>query len=164
MLFSRCPVAPTYTANPTAPTPETLAYSFTLPAALTSPALARAATREVLKAHNLHDMLDLALQAISELAATAAQFTESTDFYLSLRYRSSTLRLIAYDSHPCHTQPHLAAACDTRRRASLRVLACVCRACDGTWGFGPAREPDGGTRTWATLPRASAATYGAKHP
>ncbi|MFI9764886.1 hypothetical protein ACIHFB_43975 [Streptomyces sp. NPDC051963] len=71
-------------------------------------------------------MLDPALQAVSELTATAAQFTESPDFYPFLRYRSSTLHLIAYDC--------------------------------------PAREPDGGTRTWATLPRASAVTYGAKHP
>jgi hypothetical protein len=158
--MSRCPVAPPFTADPTAPVPETLAYSFTLPAALASPALARAATREVLKAHGLHDMLDPALQAVGELSATAAQFTESPAFYLSLRYRSSTLRLIAYDSHPRHTQPHLATACDTRRRAALRVLACVCRSCDGTWGFGESREPGGGTRMWATLPRASAAAYG----
>jgi hypothetical protein len=115
MPISRCPVAPTLTADTTAPIPETLSYSFTLPAALASPSLA---------------------------------------------YRSSTLRLIAYDSHPRHTQPHLATACDTRRRAALRVLACVCRACDGNWGFGESREPGGGTRMWATLPRASAATYG----
>ncbi|GAA3974936.1 ATP-binding protein [Streptomyces plumbiresistens] len=160
MPIFRCPVAPTFAADPTAPVPETLSYSFTLPAALASPALARAATREILKAHNLPDMLDAALQAVSELTATAALFTESPTFYLSLRYRASALRLIAYDSHPRHTQPHLATACDTRRRAALRVLACVCRACEGSWGFGEAREPGGGTRTWATLPRASAASYG----
>jgi hypothetical protein len=158
---SRCPLAPAHPADPTAPTPETLAYSFTLPAALASPALARTATREILKAHALDDMLDPALQAVSELAAIAAQFTESPDFYLSLRYRSSTLRLIAYDSHPRHTHPNLASACDTRRRAALRVLACVCRACDGAWGFGESREPGGGTRMWARLPRANAAMYGA---
>ncbi|CAM5498696.1 hypothetical protein SALBM311S_03416 [Streptomyces alboniger] len=160
MPISRCPVAPPHTADPTAPTPETLSYSLTLPAALASPSLARAATREVLKTHNLHDMLDPALQAVGELTATAAQFTETSTFYVSLRYRAATLRLIAYDSHPRHTQPHLATACDTRRRAALRVLACVCRACDGTWGFGESREPGGGTRMWATLPRAGAAMYG----
>ncbi|CAM5383348.1 hypothetical protein STENM36S_04577 [Streptomyces tendae] len=141
--------------------PETLAYSLTLPAALASAALARATTREVLRAHGLTDILDPALQAVGELTAVASQFTESTNYYLTLRYRFSTLRLIAYDSHPRHTSPHLATACDTRRRAALRVLACVCRACDGTWGFGKAREPGGGTRMWATLPRASAAVYGA---
>ncbi|CAM5377217.1 hypothetical protein SVIOM342S_06658 [Streptomyces violaceorubidus] len=106
-------------------------------------------------AHGLTDILDPALQAVGELTAVASQFTESTNYYLTLRYRFSTLRLIAYDSHPRHTSPHLATACDTRRRAALRVLACVCRACDGTWGFGKAREPGGGTRMWATLPRAS---------
>ncbi|MEV5545521.1 ATP-binding protein [Streptomyces sp. NPDC052309] len=160
MPAARCPLAPVYPADPTPPIPETLAYSFTLPAALASPAMARAATREVLKAHGLGDMLDPALQAVGELAAVACQFTESEDFYLTLRYRFSTLRLIAYDSHPRHTHPSLATACDTRRRAALRLLACVCRACEGTWGFGEAREPGGGTRMWATLPRESAVAYG----
>jgi hypothetical protein len=158
---TRCPSAPVFPADPTPPVPETLAYSFTLPAALASPALARAASREVLTAHGLDDMLDPALQAVGELTAVACQFAESESFYLSLRYRFSALRVIAYDSHPRHTSSRLATACDTRRRAALRVLACVCRACDGTWGFGEAREPGGGTRMWATLPRASAAAYGA---
>ncbi|MBQ1094543.1 ATP-binding protein [Streptomyces sp. b94] len=157
---SRCPVAPAYPADPTPPVPETLAYSFTLPAALSSPALARATARHVLRTHGLTDMLDPALQAVGELTAVACQFTESVNYYLTLRYRFSALRVIAYDSHPRHTSPHLATACDTRRRAALRLLACVCRACDGTWGFGEAREPGGGTRMWATLPRVSAAAYG----
>lgn len=162
MPVTRCPVAPTFSADFTAPIPETLAYSLTLPAALASPALARATTRELLMAHGLRDMLDPALQAVGELTAVAAQFTESPNFYLSLRYRADTLRLIAYDSHPRHTHPHLATACDTRRRAALRVLACVCRACGGTWGFGEAHEPGGGTRMWARLPRAGAGVYGAE--
>ncbi|WP_329271549.1 hypothetical protein [Streptomyces sp. NBC_01451] len=105
-------------------------------------------------------MLAPALQAVSELTATACQFTESMDFHLALRYRAATLRVIVYDSHPRHTQPNLATACDTRRRASLRVLACVCRSCEGDWGFGASREPGGGTRMWATLPRETAAKYG----
>ncbi|MFJ4690026.1 ATP-binding protein [Streptomyces sp. NPDC088766] len=161
MPMPRCPLAPTFPADFTAPVPETVSYSLTLPAALASPALARATTREVLKAHDLHDMLDPALQAVGELTAVAAQFTESADFYLSLRYRANTLRVIVYDNHPRHAQPHLATACDTRRRAALRLLACVCRACDGDWGFGESREPGGGTRMWARLPRRSAAAYGA---
>ncbi|MET7906705.1 ATP-binding protein [Streptomyces avermitilis] len=157
---ARCPLATAYSADPSPPRPETLAYSLTLPAALSSPAVARAATRAFLRAHNLPDIMDAALQAVGELTATAAQFTESPDYYLSLRYRAATLRVIVYDTHPRHTQPRLAAACDTRRRAALRVLACVCRACEGDWGFGESREPGGGTRMWATLPRASAAAYG----
>lgn len=157
---SCCPLVPTFPADPSRPTPETLRYSLTLPTALASPALARATAGAVLRAHGLTDMLDPALQAVSELTATACQFTESPDYYLSLRYRSGTLRVIVYDSHPRHTQPNLAAACDTRRRASLRVLACVCRACEGDWGFGASREPGGGTRMWATLPRETAAKYG----
>ncbi|MFE9285338.1 ATP-binding protein [Streptomyces olivaceus] len=161
MPATRCPSASIHPADPAPPVPETLAYSFTLPAALASAALARAATREVLRAHGLVDMLDPALQTVGELTAVACRFTESANYYLTLRYRSATLRVIAYDSHPRHTSPHLATACDTRRRAALRVLACVCRACDGAWGFGEAREPGGGTRMWATLPRLSAAAYGA---
>ncbi|WP_239149195.1 hypothetical protein [Streptomyces sp. SID12501] len=89
------------------------------------------------------------------LAATACQFTESLDFYPALRCRAVTLRVIVYDSHPPQTRPNLAAACDTRRRASLRVLAR-----EGDWGFGASREPGGGTRMWATLPREAAAKYG----
>ncbi|MFD5076164.1 hypothetical protein [Streptomyces sp. NPDC058371] len=101
-----------------------------------------------------------AIQVVGELTAAACQFTESVDFYLALRFRGEALRVIVYDHHPRHTHPRLADACDARRRAALRVLACVCRACHGDWGFGKAHEPGGGTRMWATLPRASAAAYG----
>ncbi|MGY0069461.1 hypothetical protein ACWZEH_22265 [Streptomyces sp. QTS137] len=52
----------------------------------------------------------------------------------------------------------------THRRAALRLLSCVCRACDGTRGFCEAREPGGGTRMWATLPSAGARTYGRPLP
>lgn len=142
--MSPCPLATAYPADPTRPSPETLAYSLTLPAALASPTLARAATRAFLAAHELRDIMDAALQAVGELAAVACQFTESPDFYLSLRYRGGALRVIVYDRHPRHTHSRLTAACDARRRAALRVLACVCRACDGDWGFGESREPVGG--------------------
>ncbi|MFD5493605.1 hypothetical protein ACFWH4_11920 [Streptomyces sp. NPDC127091] len=111
--------------------------------------------------HGLSDMLDPALQAVGELTATACQFTDSPNYYLSLRYRAGTLRLIAYDSHPRHTQPHFSTACDTRRHACLRLLARICRACDGSWGFGDSHEPGGGTRMWASLPREGATAYGA---
>ncbi|MGW3679590.1 ATP-binding protein [Streptomyces prasinus] len=160
MSVSRCPVVPVLSLPPAAPGPETLAYSFTLPAQPTSPALARAASREMLRAHGLADLVDPALQAVSELVAVACRFTASADVYLSLRYRAAALRVIAYDSHPRHTHPRLAEACDTRRRAALRFLACVCRACDGSWGFDEAREPGGGTRMWATLPGEGARAYG----
>ncbi|MGW0370355.1 ATP-binding protein [Streptomyces coeruleorubidus] len=144
---------------PTPPTPETLAYSLTLPAALQSPAIARTATRTILRAHGLEDVTDAAVQAVGELAACACRFTPSSEVYVSLRYRESALRVILYDGHPRHTNPHLAAVCDTRRRAALRVLACVVRACAGNWGFGEAREPGGGTRMWAVLPHHGARAY-----
>ncbi|GGY01595.1 hypothetical protein [Streptomyces djakartensis] len=63
------------------------------------------------------------------------------------------------DGHQRHTNPRLAAACDTRRRAAPPVLACVVRACGGDWGIGDAREPGGGTRMRAVLPRHGARTY-----
>lgn len=142
------------------PVPESLAYSFTLPAALASAAVARATARAVLETHDLRDVTDAAVQVVSELASCACRFTAADGIYVSLRYRDDALRVIFYDAHPRHTHPRLAAACDARRQASLRVLACVVRACRGEWGFGAAREPGGGTRMWAVLPRLGARTYG----
>lgn len=144
---------------PVPPAPETLSYSLTLPAAPQSPAVARAATRTILRAHGLAGMTDAAVQTVSELAACACRFTPAAEVYVSLRYRDGALRVILYDAHPRHANPRLAAACDTRRRANLRVLSCVVRACVGEWGFGDAREPGGGTRMWAVLPREGACAY-----
>lgn len=64
VTLSACPTH----ADRTAPTPENLTYSLTLPSTLTSPAMARAATRTMLAAHGLRDILDAALLAIAELA------------------------------------------------------------------------------------------------
>ncbi|MFI6275860.1 ATP-binding protein [Streptomyces sp. NPDC050988] len=147
-----------------APAPESLAYSLTLPAAFSSPAIARAATRTVLVMHGLGTLIDPAEQSVGELVAVACQFTPASEVYLSLRHRDDTLRVIAYDGHPRHTNPHLAAACDARRRASLRLLGCVVRACGGDWGFGEAREPGGGTRMWAVLPCGGASAWAGDLP
>ncbi|MGV9343210.1 ATP-binding protein [Streptomyces spiralis] len=141
------------------PTPETLRYSLTLPAAPPTPAVVRATIRTVLSAHGLADMTDAAVQVASELAACACRFTTSDDVYVCLRYREEALRVVLYDAHPRHTHPRLAAACDARRRSTLRLPACVVRACGGDWGFGDTREPGGGTRMWAVLPRAGVRAY-----
>jgi hypothetical protein len=85
---------------PTPPTPETLAYSLTLPAAPLSPAVARAATRNVLRVHGLADITDAAVQVVSELAACACRFSPAAEVYLSLRYRDGTLRVVLYDGPP----------------------------------------------------------------
>ncbi|MBC9723677.1 ATP-binding protein [Streptomyces sp. TRM68367] len=154
-----CQVPTATDLPPTPPSPESLAYSLTLPAAPHSPAIARAATRTILRAHGLEDVTDAAVQVVSELASSACRFTPAAEVYVSLRYREAALRVTLYDNHPRHTHPRLAIACDTRRRAALRVLACVVRACDGDWGFGDAREPGGGTRMWAVLPRLGARAY-----
>ncbi|MFD4634673.1 ATP-binding protein [Streptomyces sp. NPDC058284] len=142
-----------------APTPDTLAYSLTLPSALTSPAIARVATPTVLAAHGLAALVNPATQIAAELTATACRFSAAAEVYVSLRFRDGTLRVIVYDSHPRHTHPRLAAACDVRRRAALRLLACVARACEGDWGFGEAREPGVGTRMWATVPYGGGVAY-----
>ncbi|WP_327353744.1 ATP-binding protein [Streptomyces sp. NBC_01304] len=146
------------TINP--PAPDELTYSLTLPTGPATPAIARAATRRILAEHGLQSLTDAAVQTVGELTATACQFTPTSEVYVSLRYREGALRVILYDGHPRHANPRLAAQCDARRRASLRLLACVVRTCKGEWGFGDAREPSGGTRMWAVLPHASTATYG----
>ncbi|MEU7378980.1 MULTISPECIES: ATP-binding protein [unclassified Streptomyces] len=144
---------------PAPPTPESLTYSLTLPAAPQTPAVVRATIRTVLDAHGLADMADAAVQVASELVACACRFTISPEVYVCLRYREQALRVVLYDAHPRHQHPRLAAACDARRRSALRLSACVVRACGGDWGFGDAREPGGGTRTWAVLPRKGARAY-----
>ncbi|OAH13796.1 sensor histidine kinase [Streptomyces jeddahensis] len=162
VTISSCP-SPTPVEPTTPPTPETLAYSLTLPAAPASPAVARAAARTMLQAHGLQDVTDAAVQVVGELAACACRFTPTAEVYVSLRYREGALRVIVYDGHPRHTHPRLAAACEARRRADLRLLACVVRACGGDWGSGEAREPTGGTRMWAVLPREGARAYAGSH-
>lgn len=141
------------------PDPESLAYSITLPAALTAPAIARSMARAVLRAHALDPMADAAVQAVSELVACACRFATASEVYLSLRYRDGALRVIVHDGHTRHVHPRLAAACGARRRSALRLLACLVRNCQGEWGFGKAREPGGGTRMWAVLPREGVRAY-----
>ncbi|MGP4090985.1 hypothetical protein [Streptomyces sp. KR55] len=102
-------------------------------------------------------LVELGLAA-GELMACTCRFAPAAEVYVSLRYRDSALRVVLYDDHPRHTHPRLAAACESRR-AALRVLACVVRACKGDWGFGDAREPGGGRRMWAVLPREGAGAY-----
>ncbi len=146
-----CPIV-TDVSEAAPPSADTLAYSFTLPAGAASCRVARVATRAVLKVHGLEGLTDAAVQVVSELAACACRFTPGEDMYVSLRYREDALRVILYDGHPRHHHPRVAEACEVRRRAALRVLGCVVRACEGDWGFGEGREPGGGTRMWAVLP------------
>ncbi|MBN0047814.1 ATP-binding protein [Streptomyces actuosus] len=141
------------------PSPGTLAYSFTLPAGPAGPRVARAAVRVALRAHGLADVTDAVVQVVGELAACACRFTSGSEMYLSLRYRDGELRVVVHEGHARHSHPRLAGACDARRRAALRVLGCVVRACEGDWGFGEAREPGGGTRMWAVVPWRGARGY-----
>ncbi|WRZ19682.1 ATP-binding protein [Streptomyces sp. NBC_00243] len=151
LAASACPVSADLRET-APPSPDTLAYSFTLPAGAASSRIARAATRVVLQSHGLEDMTEAAVQVVAELAACACRFTPDAEVYVSLRYREGALRVVLFDGHPRHSHPRLVAACDARRRAALRVLGCVVRACGGEWGFGEAREPGGGTRMWAVVP------------
>ncbi|WP_369233189.1 ATP-binding protein [Streptomyces sp. R21] len=156
---SACPVSIDVRETPPPPSPDTLAYSLTLPAGPVSSRIARAATRVALQAHGLEDMADAAVQVVAELVACACRFTPDAEVYVSLRYWDGALRVILYDGHPRHAHPRLAAVCDARRRGALRVLGCVVRVCGGDWGFGDAREPGGGTRMWAVLPREGVGAY-----
>ncbi|MET7315475.1 ATP-binding protein [Streptomyces thermoviolaceus] len=157
--FTACPPVTPVDVPPAPPTPDTLAYSLTLPAALRTPAIVRATLRTVLPAHGLDDISAAAVQVASDLAACACRVTTAPEIYFRLRFRDEALRLVLYDAHPRHTHTRIADACDARRRSMLRLAACVVRACGGDWGFGAAREPGGGTRTWAVLPRAGAQAY-----
>ncbi|MFJ2731154.1 ATP-binding protein [Streptomyces sp. NPDC087317] len=85
---------------PAPPTPESLTYSLTLPAAPQSPAIVRAVIRTVLDAHDLADMADAVVQVASELVACACRFTTSPEVYVCLRYREEALRVVLYDAHP----------------------------------------------------------------
>ncbi|MGP2440697.1 ATP-binding protein [Streptomyces sp. JW3] len=135
-----------------APSPDRLAYDFTLPAGPTGPRVARVITRTVLETHGLGGLTDAAVLVVSELVTCAARLTPDSAVYASLRYGRGELRVVLYDGHARHAHPRLAAACDARRRAALRMLGRVVRAYEGDWGFGEAREPGGGTRMWAVLP------------
>ncbi|MFF9280892.1 ATP-binding protein [Streptomyces griseosporeus] len=151
VTVSACPLSGDERQAPP-PSPDSLAYSFTLPPGTAGPRIARAATRVALQTHGLADMTDAVVQVVGELAACACRFSPDGEVYVSLRYRDGEVRVILYDGHARHSHPRLAAACDARRRAALRVLGCVVRACEGEWGFGEAREPGGGTRMWAVVP------------
>lgn len=140
--------------------PEDLDYRLTMPLGPLSPRIARDSTRAVLSAYGMFGMVDAAVQVVGELVACAWQFTPDEVAYVSLRYRDGGLEIVLYDGHRRHGHPRLVAACDARRRAALRVLGCVVRACEGEWGFGEAREPGGGTRMWVVLPGWGALGFG----
>ncbi|MFJ3498618.1 ATP-binding protein [Streptomyces sp. NPDC086091] len=138
--------------------PAELAYGVTLPAAPRSPGVARAVARLVLPAHGLAEVIDPAVQVVSELTACACRFSAS-EVYLSLRCREDTLRVTVYYSHARHANVRLGAACDLHRRMSLRVLDRVVRACRGEWGIGGDRSSGAGTRMWANLPLSGAGAF-----
>ncbi|MFF4366341.1 ATP-binding protein [Streptomyces sp. NPDC001594] len=142
-----CPVAPDHPAPP-----DGLSCSMTLPASARSAGIARHAVRAALHAYALDPLAPTTVQAASELMGSAWRMDPGGELYLSLRHRDDALRLIVYDGHPTHAHPRLAALCEARRRATLRVFSALVRDHGGDWGVGPSREPGGGTRTWATLP------------
>ncbi|MFJ7155896.1 ATP-binding protein [Streptomyces sp. NPDC101118] len=157
-----CPVAPPTPQNPTAPPPDALACSLTLPGEAHSARIARGTVRLALLTHRLDGLVPAAEQVTGEMVAAAWRLNPGRDLYLSLRWRDDALRLTVYDGHAPHEHPRLAAACEARRRSALRLLSVVVRECRGQWGFGESREPGGGTRTWATLPTTPTHTYA--HP
>ncbi|MFF3212098.1 ATP-binding protein [Streptomyces sp. NPDC002886] len=141
------------------PSPDELSCSLTVPGEPYSAQIARGTVRSVLHAHHLDRVVPAAVQVVGELIAAAWYLDPGRSLYLALRHREGALRLTVYDGHAPHTHPRLAAHCEARRRAALRVMAAVVRDCGGAWGFGESREPGGGTRTWASLPVAGAAGY-----
>ncbi|MCX5012030.1 ATP-binding protein [Streptomyces sp. NBC_00555] len=157
--FAACPVSPPEAGGDEPPALDTLACSLTVPGAPYSAQIARAAVRSVLHAYRLDPLAPAAVQVAGELMAAAWHLDPGRSLYLSVRYRDDSLRLTVYDGHAPHAHPRLAAHCEARRRAALRLMGAVVRDCGGAWGFGDSREPGGGTRTWASLPRFGAADY-----
>ncbi|MEV0410116.1 ATP-binding protein [Streptomyces sp. NPDC050448] len=157
--FDVCPVGPA-AGGGEPPAPDALTCSLTVPGEACSAQIARRTVRSVLHAHRLDAIEAAAEQVTGELLAAAWYLDPGQNLYLSVRYRDDALRLTVYDGHATHSHPRLAAHCEARRRAALRLMAVVVRECDGAWGFGESREPGGGTRTWATLPQAGALGYG----
>ncbi|MER5732868.1 ATP-binding protein [Streptomyces sp. NPDC002138] len=157
--FITCPPSPPASVGGEPPALSTLTCSLTVPGEPLGAQIARAAVRSVLHAYGLDPLAPAVVQVTGELVAAAWQLDPGRSVYLSLRHREDALRLTAYDGHAPHTHPRLAAHCEARRRSALRLMAAVVRSCGGTWGFGESREPGGGNRTWATLPRRGAADY-----
>ncbi|MFE2306164.1 ATP-binding protein [Streptomyces sp. NPDC059411] len=157
--FAACPVAPPVPDAGEAPAADGLACSLTVPGEPYSSQIARSAVRSVLHAHRLDPVAPAAEQVAGELIAASWYLDPGRSLYLALRHRDDSLRLTVFDGHATHSHPRLAAHCEARRRAALRVMAAVVRECGGAWGFGESREPGGGTRTWASLPLAGAAGY-----
>ncbi len=158
LAVSACHISTDLTETPR-PSPESLVYSFTLPAEAVSSRVARATTRVVLQTHGLEAMTDAAVQVVGELTACAFRFAAEASVHVSLRWWEGELQVVLYDGHRRPTHPRLAAACDERRVDALEVLGCVVEGCGGEWGFGEAREPGGGTRMWAVLPWAGAREF-----
>lgn len=157
--FTACPPAPDSPDAGEAPSPDGLACSLTVPGEPYSAQIARGTVRSALHAHRLDRVVPAAVQVVGELFAASWYLGPGRSLYLSLRHREGALRLTVYDGHTPHSHPRLAAHCEARRRAALRVMSAVVRDCGGSWGFGESREPGGGTRTWASLPVAGAAGY-----
>ncbi|MFD7028991.1 ATP-binding protein [Streptomyces sp. NPDC059917] len=157
--FTSCPPSPPASVGGEPPALSTLACGFTVPGEPLGAQIARSAVRSALHAYRLDPLAPAVVQVAGELVATAWQLDPGRSVYLSLRHREDSLRLTAYDGHVPHAHPRLAAHCEARRRAALRVMAAVVRACGGAWGFGQSREPGGGNRTWAHLPLRGAAEF-----
>jgi hypothetical protein len=157
--FPSCPPPRVLSGSGEPPSPDELACSLTVPGAPYSAQIARGAVRSALHAYRLDPLAPAAEQVTGELIAATWQLEPGRSLYLAVRYRDDALRLSVYDGHAPHAHPRLAAHCEARRRASLRVMAAVVRDCGGAWGFGESREPGGGTRTWVHLPHAGAVGY-----
>ncbi|MET9466835.1 ATP-binding protein [Streptomyces sp. NPDC006544] len=157
--FLPCPPTPASPDASEPPSPDELACSLTVPGEPYSAQIARGTVRSALHAHRLDPVAPAAVQVAGELVAASWYVNPGRSLYLSLRHREGALRIAVYDGHAPHAHPRLAAHCEARRRAALRVMSAVVRDCGGSWGFGESREPGGGTRTWVSLPVAGAVGY-----
>ncbi|MGW4052264.1 ATP-binding protein [Streptomyces sp. NPDC004779] len=149
----RCLPAAATAAEPIPPATENLSYSMLLPGGAYCAGLAREAVRGLLARHGLADLRETAALAASELVAAAYRFTPDREMALRLRWQYDALRIVVYDQHPAHRVPDAAEACRDRRSRGMWLLAAAVEEHGGDWGLTPALTPEGGTKSWALLPR-----------
>ncbi|MEE1771464.1 ATP-binding protein [Streptomyces sp. JV185] len=124
-----------------------------MPGDVRSAFIGRTVVGAALEAHGLAPYVWPATHAVDELVAVTARMSPGKELYVSLRQRDDAVRLLVWDQHPHHTEPDLAALCETRRRRALWLLAAVVDDWGGEWGSGEAKSPQRGTKSWVQLPR-----------
>ncbi|MFC5720096.1 hypothetical protein ACFP1Z_07930 [Streptomyces gamaensis] len=146
------------------PTPEGLAYSFTVPGEARYAPVVRANVLAALRVHSIRYLAEPVLHVVTELLACGVAFAPGHDLYQSLRWSRETLRIVNWDPHGAHpSNPDAERTCEAGRRRQLLFLSCLVRECKGEWGITAASPSHEGTKVWVELPESGAMAYIARH-